>query len=54
MGEGIKLEFCVHKKCGKKKMIDYQGYVWCDFCKKIVDPEDILSEEGYRKYLDKK
>ena len=47
MGEGINLSRCVHKKCGEKELIDYGGYVWCDRCQEIAEPEDILGEEEH-------
>lgn len=49
-------ELYVHLKCGKKKLIDYGGYVWCDECREIVDnPDDnTLTEEEYQKYLRRK
>lgn len=53
MDEGIKLSL-IHKKCGEKKLIDYGGYVWCDNCEDIVDPNDILTEEEYWVYLGEK
>lgn len=53
MGEGIKLSL-IHKKCGREKLIDYSGYVWCDYCGDIADEEDILTEEEYLVYLGEK
>ncbi len=53
MGEGIKLSL-VHRKCGKTKLIDYIGYVWCNYCGDIADPNDILTEEKYLVYLGEK
>lgn len=53
MGEGTKLSL-IHKKCGKDKLIDYGGYVWCNHCEDIADPDDILTEEEYLAYLGEK
>lgn len=44
----------VHKECGHKKLIDYTGYVWCDYCEKIVDPDDILTEEEFLALISEK
>jgi len=41
---GIKLEGVIHKKCKKSQLIDYIGYIWCDYCQEIVD-SDIDSDE---------
>lgn len=54
MGEGIKKPSSVHRKCGKNQLIDYGGYVWCDFCGDIADPKDILTEEEYLAFLGEK
>lgn len=40
--EGIKLSGVFHKECGKKELIDFGGYVWCDQCNEIVRDEDIV------------
>lgn len=54
MGEGIKFLSLIHRKCGVRHLIDYLGYVWCDYCEDIVDPNDILTEEEYLVYLGEK
>lgn len=54
--EGIPLIRCFHKECGKKSLIDYGGYVWCDSCNEIVRDEDILDKEeekGHEVFLKK-
>ncbi len=43
--EGIKLTQVIHAKCRKMELIDYYGYIWCEYCQEIVNPEDILDKE---------
>ncbi len=50
---GIKLD-SVHEGCGHKQLIDYIGYVWCNHCEEIVDPNDILTEEEFLALISEK
>lgn len=52
-GVGYDLPY-IHKKCGKKKLINYTGFVYCDHCEQIVDSEDeALTDEEYKEYKQK-
>ncbi len=52
-GVGTELS-SVHRQCGKSMLTDYSGYVFCNHCEKIVNPEDVLSEEEYLAFISEK